>query len=106
MFFIVLVITFGVIAMISLTIFCFRSSSVLGLFWYTLDFRYPHKKKSGGVRSGDHGGQATSPHLHPNLPEKCFHNMAMLSFEVWQVAPSCWNQATRINFISRNLGMR
>jgi len=34
---------------------------LLGLLLYTLSLRNPHRRKSGGVRAGDHGGQ--NPHL-------------------------------------------
>ena len=34
----------------------FRAHSVSGLALYTLDLRYPNRKKSNGVRSGDLGG--------------------------------------------------
>jgi len=38
-----------------------RSSMLLGWLLYILSLRNPHRRKSGVVRSGDHGGQ--SPHL-------------------------------------------
>ena len=39
----------------------FGSSMVRGFLEYTLSFKYPQKKKSGGVKSGDLGGHAIEP---------------------------------------------
>ena len=38
----------------------FNSDRVLGLLMETLCLGYPQRKKSGGVKSGDRGGQETS----------------------------------------------
>ena len=35
-----------------------NSSSVAGLGLYTRDFKYPHKKKSSGFKSGERAGQS------------------------------------------------
>lgn len=96
----------GEIALISAVMFFFRSITLFGLLSYTLDLRYPHKKKSNGVRSGNRGGYETSPHLDTNLPENCSIDNAMLSFDVWHVAPSCWNQAEWIKFFLFNFGIK
>jgi hypothetical protein len=49
--------------------------------------RHAHRKKSGGVRSGDLGGH--SPR-EITLSGKNDSTSAMLTSEVWLVAPSCW----------------
>jgi len=41
----------------------------------TLSLTYPHKKKSKGVISGDHGGQS----VRPSLPVHQFGNVASKS---------------------------
>ena len=40
---------------------CWRSDKFRGLLLYTISLRYPHKKKSVGVRSGDLAGQSIAP---------------------------------------------
>jgi len=47
-------------AVISRLMFSFNSNSVCGLLVNTIDLKYPHKKKPGGVKSGECGGQAIS----------------------------------------------
>jgi hypothetical protein len=48
----------GVIAWISLSMFFRKSCSVRGMFSYTRHLRMLHRKKSGGVKSGDRGGHS------------------------------------------------
>jgi len=64
----------------------------VGFVVYTLDLMKPQRKKSAGDRSGDFGGQGTSPNLEVKRPGKCSLNNATVSLAVCDVAPSCWNQ--------------
>jgi hypothetical protein len=50
--------TWGDTACISRWMFSRKSSSVRGLFMYTRPLRWPHRKKSGGVKSGELGGHS------------------------------------------------
>jgi len=49
----------------------FSSLIMCGLFMYTLHLRYPHKKKSQINRSGERGGQETSPKQEITRWGKC-----------------------------------
>ena len=79
-------------AAISAWIFSFKFLIVLGLLEYTLSFKNPHKKKSGGDRSGLRGGHSMLPLFEITLLGNISFTTSMLAFDVWQVAPSCWNQ--------------
>ena len=46
----------------------------------------PHRKKSGGLKSGDLGGRKAFEIIRSS---KKLSISVMLSFEVWHVAPSC-----------------
>jgi len=56
----------------------------------TLSLTYPHKKKSRGVISGDHGGQGVGP----SLPIHLFGNDAFTNLQTCEPqcgsAPCCW----------------
>ena len=49
------------------------------------------EEKSGGVKSGDRGGQETSPEREINLPGKASLSIAMVALAVCGVVPSCLN---------------
>ena len=49
-------------------------------------FKAPHRKKSGGLKSGDFGGHKAFEIIRSS---KKFSISVMLSFEAWHVAPSC-----------------
>jgi len=45
-------------AAISRLMFYFDSNNICDLLMYTFYFKKPYKKKSGGIKSVEHGGQA------------------------------------------------
>jgi hypothetical protein len=51
----------GETAATSSLMFCFKSSVVLGYFSYTLLLRYPQRKKSQALRSGDLAAHSIFP---------------------------------------------
>jgi len=59
------------IAATSSTMACLSSWIVMIRLRNTRSFRDPHRKKSGTVRSGDRGGQATSPKLRTQVTRCC-----------------------------------
>lgn len=65
--------------------------SALGSFVYTLALRYPHKKKSQTDRSGERGGQETSPKREIICWGNMHRTTSIDALAVWAVAPSCWN---------------
>jgi hypothetical protein len=77
-----------IVATSSLT-FCFKSIVVLGLFSYTLLFRYPQRKKSQALRSGDLTGHSTVP-LHEITRAGNMSLRIHIAFlAVRAIAPSC-----------------
>lgn len=52
----------------------------------TRDFKYPHRKKSQGERSGDLGGQAISPKRLINFPGKSSRTFVIESLAECAVA--------------------
>ena len=79
------------IAWIAAVIAALRSEMVCLLSAYTLSFRYPHRKKSGGFKSGECGDHSGSHLRLIKRPGKCWCSHSKDSFDVWGVAPSCWN---------------
>jgi len=79
------------IALIAAVIAAFMSGTVWGLLPYILSLRYPHRKKSGGFKSGECGDHC-GPHLRliSRSGKRCCSH-ANDSFEVWGVSLSCWN---------------
>jgi len=55
-------------------------------------FEVPHKKESQVDSSGEKGGLGTSPLWEMSFPGNNLRNSAIVSLEVWAVAPSCWIQ--------------
>lgn len=50
--------------------YCFlKSFKIWGRIWNTLDLRYPHRKKSQGVKSGERGCHSISPCKETTYPE-------------------------------------
>src|SRR5712692_2957493 len=80
----------GLSACISFVMLTLSASIVVGLFAYTLSFRYPHRKKSRGVRSHERGGQLTGPLREITRSANFVSSRSSVSFAVWLVAPSCW----------------
>ena len=72
-----------------------RLSRVAGLFLDTWDFRKLQRKKSGTERSEERESQLTSPFFEISRPGNFCLNKERVSFAVWHVAPSCWNQVLR-----------
>ncbi len=70
----------------------FNSSAVVGLFRYTLFFKYACKKKSGGVKSGLLTGHVPFDMIRSS---KNSVRTSIVFLAVWAVAPSCWNQMYR-----------
>jgi hypothetical protein len=63
-----------------------RSSKVLSVFTYNLSWKLPYRKRSGDMRSGNHGGQSQSPTLRSpllGLQHHRWHHLAM-SFILFQ----------------------
>jgi len=82
----------GEIAAISSLLFCFKSIVVLGFFSYTLLLRYPQRKKSQALRSGDLAGHSIFT-LHEIMwAGNISLRTCIAVLAVWAVAPSCWNQ--------------
>jgi hypothetical protein len=54
-------------------------------------WRYPHKKKSQVLKSGERGGHGTASCKETTRPGNTF-KIARGRRAVWAVAPSCWNQ--------------
>jgi hypothetical protein len=77
----------GVIDWISLSMLFRKPCSVRRPFPYIWPLRMLHRKKSGGVKSCDRGGQ--NP-LEMILSSKKDSISAMLSLDVWHFAPSLW----------------
>ena len=72
----------------------FKPSIVWGFFEYTEFFLAHQRKKSGGERSGDLGGQMVLEMvLSANTSSKSVIDIRA----VWAVAPSCWKQALSIS---------
>ena len=67
---------------------------------YTFPFKYLHKKKSSGGRSGDLGGHSMCPNLEINFPGNRFLNTSMLDFVVWQCASSSWKKSLAKSMVS------
>jgi hypothetical protein len=65
--------------------------SLPGVLLVTLSVRNSYRKKTGGVRCGDRGGQRPRPAMRS--PEKSCKKVVV--FAVWAVAPSCGNQQSR-----------
>ena len=59
-----------VIALITLVISSFKAAMVCGRLTYTLSFKKPHKKKSGGLRSGLCGDQMLAVLFDMTLSQK------------------------------------
>jgi hypothetical protein len=81
----------SVTAATSIHIASSRASIVRGLLLYTRSFNEPHKKKSGGVRSGDLGDHRC---IEPIRTPKWLSMSLMLALDVWHVVPSCWKKAS------------
>ena len=75
------------ICLIFPVIAAFSSPIVWGLFSYTLSLRY----KSGGFKSGECAAHSTSHLLLTSLSSNRSLSQARETFDVWGVAPSCWN---------------
>ena len=76
---------------VSATMFAFSSAIVLGFDEYTLSFRWPQRKKSGGVRSGEWGDHSIG---HLRLMIRCpkwAWSQSSVLLAVCGVAPSCWS---------------
>ena len=76
---------------ISSQILFFICGMVLGLLTYTLSFKYPQRKQSGAVKSGERRGQLKSLLREIMRSPKMSRKRAIVSPEVCAVAPSCWN---------------
>jgi hypothetical protein len=63
------------------------------------DFKWPRRKKSNGVRSGDRDGQAVHT-LHSAITKCCVPRWFLTAFVKRAEAPSCWN----LLFPSRSTG--
>jgi hypothetical protein len=81
----------GEIPSISSLMASFSWSKDRGRCLKTSALRYPHRKKSQGLKSGERSGHGTASCNQTTRP-------GHISFEivrgraVWAVAPSCWNQ--------------
>ena len=75
--------------MISFRMLVFSWSMVLGLLTYTLSFKYPQRKLSGAVKSGERGGQLKSLVREIMRSPNMSLNKAIEAPAVCAVAPSC-----------------
>lgn len=50
------------------------------------------QEKSQMLKSGERGGQSTSPLRETRRAGNICHNLTIATWAVWAVAPSCWNQ--------------
>jgi hypothetical protein len=71
--------------------FFFSWSKDRGRCLKTLALKYPHRKKSQGLKSGEHGGHRTASCKETTRPGNIF-KIARGRHAVWVVAPSRWNQ--------------
>ena len=74
-----------------------RSARVSGGLAYTLFFRWPHKNKSKGLRSGQCGAQLKSVLREMARWPKFSRSISRVAVIVWGVAPSCWNHSNLIS---------
>ena len=81
----------GVFLQISQMMLFFNSWGVLSILMVTFSLRYPHRKKSGGIKSGNRDAYETSPKHEIKRPGKVALSIVMVSLAVYGVAPSCWN---------------
>lgn len=73
--------------------YCFlKSFKIWGRIWNTLDLRYPHRKKSQGVKSGERGCHSISPCKETTYPENMPLMISSEQRDVCADAPSRWNQ--------------
>ena len=79
------------ICLVSLSTFLLSSWIVWGFVEYTRPFRWPHKKKSGGVRSGEWGAHSIAHLRLITLSPKRSCIQCRAHAAVCGVAPSCWN---------------
>ncbi|GBO24163.1 hypothetical protein AVEN_82723-1 [Araneus ventricosus] len=57
---------------------------------YTSSLRWPHRKKSNGVRSGERGGHRTGPPRPIQRPGYSVSNQPRTGAQKCAGAPSCW----------------
>ena len=69
-----------------------KSWRLAGGVLYTLAFKYPHRKKSNGARSGDLGGHSTGWPRPTTLPGNSSCNRRLTTLALWHGAPSWKNQ--------------
>ncbi|GBL92932.1 hypothetical protein AVEN_54586-1 [Araneus ventricosus] len=74
---------------------------------YTSSLRWPHRKKSNGVRCGERGGHRTGPPRPIQRPGYSTSSQPRTGAQKCAGAPSCWNQSPCIaanGMSSRNSG--
>jgi hypothetical protein len=79
-----------VMAAHSAQISSWSSSMLCSWLLYTMDFRWPQRKKSSDVRSGERGGHSTSPLWPIHHPSNYWFNHWRATVLKWGGAPSCW----------------
>ena len=97
---------------ISLLIAVLSSAVVCGECLQTLSLRYPHRKKSSGLKSGECGGHSVSVFKEMKLSPKvfCIQSITFLAVR-GGVALPCWNHVVFISIplrckAGRNLFLR
>ena len=93
------------------TICAIRSSDVFTGVSYTSDLRCPQKKKSSGLRFGEHAGQATGPKPPIHLPgyvelrwlrnsmKKCIGASSYIIYKFWRsVSCTCCSNSSRMSW--------
>ena len=85
---------------VSATMFAFSFAIVLGFDEYTLSFRWPQRKKSGGVKSGEWGDHSIGHlRLMTRCPKWAWSHLSVL-LAVCGVAPFLWRHYAVI-YVSR-----
>lgn len=76
------------------------TSRVRGRCLKTWTLRYPHKKKSQGLKSEERRGYTTSSRNEVRRPRNVSCEMAWELQAVWVVAPSCLTPKTSVSYSS------
>lgn len=88
----------GLIVRQTRTILSFKSSTLAGCVVYTCCLRWPHRKKSKGVRSGERGGHSRGPWRPIQWFPNFLYNSFLVALAVCAGWPSCWNHMLARNF--------